>query len=617
MFKNTVAIIVCGLLLLACADEQQAAKPGRDFNLDMQALALDYFALRPEVEYLYRVPAGARGETLLTHYDPDSERARRLGARALLSKIDNYPTQGLSERQQFSVQLIQTNLGNAVAPAQVVEYGSVLIEYANWFIPYPVSQLTGPHVEVPTVLEDKYRIENAADAVGYLARLQEYSQVLDGVISKIKYDQGLGVIPPDFVLTRTIANLSELLALPVAETPLISSFSNKLRAAGIEDATGLEARAIAIMQAQVSPATTRLRDTLASLLPLASSEPGVWRLPNGDEFYQAMITHFTDTHLSAAEIHALGLAEVTRIHAEMDELLQHIGYVEGTVGERMSRLLTDHEYIYANTEAGKQQLLADLRADLDLVNQLLPQWFGLLPDREVLIKAVPPHRERAVSGAFYNAPAKDGSAPGTFWISLYNVSGNPSYTLQTLTYHEANPGHHLQSVIGLSDDLPLLNTIFYSNAAGEGWGLYAERLAAEMGIYESDPVDDIGRLQAELHRAVRLVVDTGMHALHWSREQAIAYVVETEGNHIADATAEVDRYAVWPGQALGYKLGELKIVELRERARDRMGDAFDIRDFHDRVLEDGSLPLNILEQKIDRWIATECAIEPGAAAKCG
>jgi uncharacterized protein (DUF885 family) len=603
MLKTIPAIAVSATLLFACAEK--TPPPQAEFGADMQSLALDYFALRPEVEYLYRVPDEVRGDTLLTHYDPGSEVDRRRGSRALLSKIHDYHRQDLSDEQQLSLQLLETNLGNAVAPGRQVEYGSMLIEYGNWFIPYSVSQLSGPHIEVPTILEDKYRVESAADAAGYLALLREYATVLDGVIAKLKYDQELGAIPPDFVLQRTISNLDLLLALPLHETPLINSFREKLEAAGIADASEWLAKAMLLMETEVSPATTHLRDALEALLPMASVEPGVWRLPNGKQFYQALITHFTDTHRSAEDIHALGLAEVVRIHAEMDVLLREIGYVEGSVGERMARLLKDPEYLYANTEAGKQQLLADLKSDLDLVNQQLPKWFGLLPDQEVLIKAVPAHRERAVSGAFYNAPANDGSMPGTFWISLYDVSANPSYSLQTLTYHETNPGHHLQAIVSMSGDTPLLSTIFYSNAAGEGWALYAERLAAEMGIYEGDPVDNIGRLQAELHRAVRLVVDTGMHALLWSREQAITYVVETEGNHISDATAEVERYAVWPGQALGYKLGELKIVELRERARKQLGEQFDIRAFHDRVLESGALPLNILEQKIDRWITAQ------------
>jgi len=294
---------------------------------------------------------------------------------------------------------------------------------------------------------------------------------------------------------------------------------------------------------------------------------------------------------------------VERIHSEMDSLLKSIGFTEGTVGARMSVMLQDPQYIYPNTPAGKAELMAGLAADLALANEKLPDWFGKLPNQEVAIRAVPAHREKSTSGAFYDAPSMDGTHPGIFWISLADTAVLPSYSLQTLTYHEANPGHHLQTMLGLDDSLPILNTIFYSNAAGEGWGLYAESLASEMGLYEDDPVDDLGRLQQELHHAVRLVVDTGMHALGWSREQAIEYSVATEGIHVDEAIAEIERYAVWPGQALGYKLGMLKILELRKRAQEQLGEKFDIRLFHDQVLENGALPLNLLEAKIDTWIA--------------
>jgi len=270
----------------------------------------------------------------------------------------------------------------------------------------------------------------------------------------------------------------------------------------------------------------------------------------------------------------------------------------------MQVLLNDPQYLYPNTPEGKQQLMADIDADLALVDAKLPDWFGRLPDQDVAIEAVPDSRAASTSGAFYDAPSQDGSRKGTFWISLYDTASLPSYSLQTLTYHETNPGHHLQTIIGLSDELPLLSTVFYSNAAGEGWALYAERLAAEMGIYANDPIDNIGRLQSELHRAVRLVVDTGMHAKGWSREKAIDYAVATEGIHLSEATAEIERYTVWPGQALGYKLGELKIIELREKAKQVLGDKFDIKVFHDRLLENGALPLDLMEQKINQWLET-------------
>jgi len=421
----------------------------------------------------------------------------------------------------------------------------------------------------------------------------------------MEFDSELGVLPPDFSIDRTIANLTGSISVPAAENPLVTGLRQKLAEAGLERADEFEAQAIDLVDGQVYPATRRLIAALEAVRPMASHDAGIGRLPNGAALYQALITQMTDTTLSAGEIHALGLVEVDRIHAEMDTLLKEVGYTEGTVGARMSQLLQDPQYIYPNTPEGKARLMAGLQSDLDLANARLADWFGKLPDQDVAIRVVPPQREKSTSGAFYDAPSMDGTRPGTFWIVLADTASLPSYSLQTLVYHETNPGHHLQTMLGLDPSLPILNTIFYSNAAGEGWGLYAEYLASEMGLYENDPVDDLGRLQQELHRAVRLVVDTGMHAMGWSREQAIEYSLATEGNHIDEATAEIERYAVWPGQALGYKLGMLKILELRKRAQEQLGDRFDIRTFHDRILENGALPLNLMEAKIDAWIASQ------------
>jgi uncharacterized protein (DUF885 family) len=619
MVRQIGILLFSGVALWACTEEKSPILPVEepavvtpgpvpDFDARMQQLSQDYFALRPEIATYFGVPdkkAGAGVSSQLGEYSSAGEKRRRAGLKSILDELAGIDRASLTARQKISLQLVEIEAGNAYAPATLVDYGSVLGEYGVWFVPWVVSHLTGPHIEIPAILEDKMAIGTRADAVAYLSRLNRYAGVLDEVIEKMHHDRDLGVVPPDFSIDKAIANLAVNVDMPAAENSLVVRFGEKLTDSGIADADEFMEQAVALVDEQVYPASRRLIGALTALRPLATHEPGVGRLPNGEAFYQAMITHMTDTTLAAEEIHAVGLVEVKRIHAEMDQLLNTIGYTEGTVGARMSEMLQDPEYLYANTDEGKAQLMADMAADLALADAKLPQWFGKLPEQEVAIRAVPPHREQATSGAFYDSPSLDGSRPGTFWISLADTAVLPSYSLQTLTYHEANPGHHLQTVLSMDPSLPILNTIFYSNAAGEGWGLYAEYLASEMGLYENDPVDDLGRLQQELHRAVRLVVDTGMHALGWSREQAIEYSVATEGIHLDEATAEVERYAVWPGQALGYKLGMLKILELRKRAQQQLGDGFDIRTFHDRVLEDGALPLNLMEAKIDAWIAEQ------------
>ena len=619
MAKQIGIVLLSSMALLGCTEEKSPVQPVDetamvtpspvpDFAARMEQLSQDYFALRPEMATYYGVPdekAGAGISSRLGEYSSAGEKQRRAGLKAIIDELADIDRVSLTASQKISLQLVETEASNAYAPATLVDYGSVLGEYGLWFVPYVVSHLTGPHVEIPAILEDKMAVRTKADAVAYLTRLNRYAGVLDDVIEKMHFDRDLGVVPPDFSIDKALANLAASVDMPAAENSLVTGFSRKLTDAGIERADEFIEQAVALVDEQVYPATGRLIEALTVLRPLASHEPGVGRLPNGEVFYRAMITHMTDTTLAVEEIHAVGLVEVKRIHTEMDQLLNTIGYTEGTVGARMSEMLQDPEYIYPNTDEGKAQLMADMAADLALADARLPQWFGKLPEQEVAIRAVPPHREKSTSGAFYDAPSMDGSRPGTFWISLADTAVLPSYSLQTLTYHEANPGHHLQTMLSLDPSLPILNTIFYSNATGEGWGLYAEYLASEMGLYENDPVDDLGRLQQELHRAVRLVVDTGMHALGWSREQAIEYSVAVEGIHLDEATAEIERYAVWPGQALGYKLGMLKILELRKRAQEQLGERFDIRTFHDRVLEEGALPLGLLEAKIDAWIGAQ------------
>jgi len=576
-----------------------------DFKQQMEKLSQTYFSTRPEMATYYGLSnkkAGMGVDAISAYYDPAAENNRRQIIKTMLKQLDAIDATTLTSKQSVSLELIKFELNAAFGPAQQVEYGSVLGEYGFWFLPYPVSHLSGAHVEFPTMMEDKFAVTNESQANAYLSRLSSYPKIIDGLIKKIDHDKNLGVIPPDFVIDNTISNLKHKIKLNAEKHPLVTSFEEKLKANSVESQPHLITTAIAHIKSGYIPATQRLIDRLTVLKDSAKHHAGIDRLPNGKALYQAMITHMSDTTMTPEDIHKLGLSEVDRISNEMDGLLQKVGYKQGSVGERMGKLLKDPKYVYPNTEQGKKKILSDINADLALINKELDKWFGLLPTQKVVVKAVPEHLATSGSGAYYDGPALDGSRPGTFWIIMNDTESLPSYSLQTLTYHETNPGHHLQTVISLSDELPILNAIFYSNAAGEGWALYAERLAFEMGIYQNDPVDDIGRLQAELHRAVRLVVDTGMHAFGWSREKAIDYSIKTEGIHMDEAVGEIERYAVWPGQALGYKLGELKIRYLREKAKKALGEKFDIRTFHDRILEDGTLPLNLMEKKINRWI---------------
>ena len=587
------------------ADAPAAGSTAIDFDDVVADVSGRYFAMNPEMATYYGVPesvAGPGRDSQLGGLSPAAEAERRAIAAAIVAQLEAVDSTALNPREAIVHAVLLTQFRNASGPARVVDYGAVFADYGNWFLPYPVSQLSGPQIAIPGILEKQQRVASSADADAYLTRLAGYANAIDEVITKIDADRKLGVVPPDFIIDKAVAVIEARSLAAPSEHSLVTSFRKRLDEAGVADSDKHAAKAATLIETGVYPANRRLVAALKVLRDNAGSEAGVWRLPNGDAFYRAMITHMTDTTLDPQEIHDIGLAEVTRILSEMDAILRAEGYTDGTVGERMSALGEEERFVYPNTDEGKIRLIADLNAQMAEIEPMLPDWFGLLPKAQVVVKRVPVYAEQSATGGFYDAPAMDGSRPGTYWINLRDTAIWPSYSLKTLTYHEANPGHHLQTVIGMEQQSPILQTVLYSNAFGEGWGLYAEALAKEMGLYDDDPFSDLGRLQDELHRAIRLVVDTGMHALKWSREQAIRYMVETEGAHPSEAEAEIDRYVVWPGQALGYKIGMLRIQALRAEAEAKMGEGFDIREFHDEVLRNDAVPLDVLGAKIERWM---------------
>ena len=586
-----------------------AASPARPTAVAVEReLTATYFQWFPEMATYYSVDpaiAGPGSSTRLSPRTPADEVAKRAAFQRVLDRFGEVDVTSLSQSEQVFHAALEATLRGSLAPAEVVDYGTVFSAWGMWFMPYAVSQMGGPQDLVTKLLDSQQPVRNAADAEDYLTRLGAYARTIDETIAKIEHDRRLGVVPPGFILDKAIATLAPPNDGEPSRHPLVVALANKARAAGLPQPEAWAKRAETLVVDGVLPANARLAAKLQSLRAGASDEPGIWRLPRGDALYQAMILHLTDTTLSPRQIHDLGLAEVARILGEMDTVLRAEGYTKGSVGERMAALSAEKRFAYSNDAAGKARLLADANAQLAEIAPLLPQWFGTLPPQQVVVKAVPEQAESSSSGGFYDAPALDGSRPGTYWINLRDTAILPSFKLKTLTYHEANPGHHLQAAFGMSADTPVIATALYSNAFGEGWGLYAEALAKEMGLYAKDPYGDLGRLQDELWRAVRLVVDTGMHSLRWSRQQAIDYAITTAGVHPLEAEAEVDRYAVWPGQALGYKVGMLEIQRLRRVAQEALGDRFDIRAFHVELLQDGAVPLQVLEAKVQRWIEAQ------------
>jgi uncharacterized protein (DUF885 family) len=360
------------------------------------------------------------------------------------------------------------------------------------------------------------------------------------------------------------------------------------------------------VEKSVYPAYERMRAALIEQRPKAQdTADGVGRLPDGAAFYQAMLKQFTTSDYTPDEVHALGLAEVARIDGEMDALLDSQGLTEGTVAERVAALRTDPRFQFPNTDEGRAQVLDRYRAILDEVAARMPEYFRTIPPGKLAVERVPVSTEKGSSGAHYKPAAMDGSRPGTFFANLRDTTETPAWSMKTLAYHEGIPGHHFQiaTAQGLKG-LPMIRQQPIYSAYSEGWALYAERLMAEIGLYDGDPFGDLGRLQAEMYRAVRLVVDTGLHAKGWTREQAIDYMVAATGMAESEVTSEIERYMALPGQACAYKVGQLKILELREKARAELGAKFDLKDFHTVVLENGAVPLTVLEALVDDWIAT-------------
>jgi uncharacterized protein (DUF885 family) len=484
-----------------------------------------------------------------------------------------------------------------------VDYGTTAGAWTLWFLPYPIVQNSGPTVDIPNFLSSQQPVTNAEEAETFLVRLASVEQALDGALESYRHGVQQGAIPPDFIVDRSLAVVEAFIEPPAGQNSLYVSFANNLEAADIEDAEAYADRALKMIDAQVIPAYQRIADYLGEIRASAPHDAGIWRLPDGEALYAAMIRHMTDSDVSAEDIHQTGLDEVDRITREMDEILRAEGYTDGSVGERMQKLNVEARFLYSHDAEGKEKLLNDVRAMVDGMYAELPNWFRKLPKHKVEVRPVPEFSQSSSPMGYYNNPAPDGSRPGYYFINLRDTALHPSWTLPTLSYHEAVPGHHLDGATAMELDVPPVVKALWSNTSGEGWALYAELLAAEMGMYADDPYGDLGRLQAELHRAVRLVTDTGMHAKKWSREQAIEYMVDVEGLDRATATSEIERYAVWPAQALGYKLGQLRILALREEAEQALGDAFDIRDFNQQVLNVASAPLPFIENTIRNWIA--------------
>lgn len=473
---------------------------------------------------------------------------------------------------------------------------------------YPVNQAFGEQRNLPNFLLTQHQIKNQRLARHYVDRLHALGSVLDAVNADIARQAKAGVVAPDFIIAASIEQMRGLIAGAPDKNILVTNLTDKTAALDdVEDTRGaLVGEATEVVRESIYPAYKRLIAREEGILSHARHDAGLWRLKNGSAYYADQLRFLTSTDMTPDEIHAFGLAEVARISAELDADLKAVGLSDGTVGERIDTLMADPRFAFKNSDDDRAKMLADYKRLLDRVRTLLPRYFAHIPSLPLDVQRVPPFAEKGSAGAYYQPPSLDGSRPGVFFANLRNTGETPQWAMPTLAYHEGIPGHHLQIATAMEiSGLPLMRSVNFLPAYGEGWALYAEHLAYDIGLYKDSPYGNIGRLQAELFRAVRLVVDTGMHAKHWSREQAISYMQTTTGMAPSDVTAEIERYVVWPGQACAYKIGMKTILGLREKAQVALGPKFDLKEFHAVVLENGALPLWLLQKNVDHWLAVK------------
>ncbi len=598
-------ILLTGAAAAALSPALAAAAPqaeGARLNALFDAFVEEQLDEAPEFATSLGVDKGKRAhqKSELSHRSLAEVRryeALVAGQLARLRKIDRSK---LSGTDLISYDVVLYGLAQQDADNKRFDYGGGGVGG-----PYVLSQLTGAYQSTPDFLDSQHAIAVKADADAYLARLAAFGRTLDEETALTRHDIGLGVTPPDFVLTRALDQMTKLRAQPAETSVLVASLVRRTKDKSIAGDWGTPAKKI--VDETIYPALDRQIALLKSLQAGAVHDAGVWRLKDGDAYYAASIEQTTTTTMSPKELHQMGLDVVADHTAKIDVLMKANGLTAGTVGERLRAMYDDPKFRYPNTDDGKEKLIADLNAKVHEIRALLPKYYGTLPKAELIITRVPKYIEAGAPGGYYNSGSLDGARPGNYYINLRDTAEVPSWTLPTLTYHEGIPGHHLQISIAQETTLPLIRKIVGFTAYVEGWALYSEQCAAEMGLYDNDPWGHIGQLHDAMFRGVRLVVDSGMHAMHWSREQAVKYYVDTLGDQDASAITEIERYCVWPGQACAYMVGKLTILRLRDKAKTALGAKFDIREFHDAVLLGGAVPLTVLETIIDGYIAARQA----------
>jgi uncharacterized protein (DUF885 family) len=516
-----------------------------------------------------------------------------------LERLKAVDTSRLSDGARIDVDVVRT-AHEFAAQGFKFPYGDSALLNTSWAYrnaPYVVAQNTGAFLEIPSTLDEQHSVDTPADADAYLARLEAYAGQLDGETGRLKTAAAQNVIAPDFLLDKTLAQIKLARGGKVADWQVVHSLARRTKQMSGDYA----GKATKIATDKIAPALDRQIAELEAHRKRATSDAGVWKLPRGDEYYSWALRVGTTTQMTPDQVHAMGQEELRALQSEMDGILKKQGLTQGTVGERMTALGKDQRYHFADSDEGRAKVMEYLNGRITDIRKRLPRAFATLVPGNMEIKRMAPEVEPGAPGAYGGAGTIDGKVPGKFWINLGTMENWTTYNLATLSYHESIPGHVWQGEYTFK--LPLMRSLLSFNAYTEGWALYAEQLAAELGVYDNDPVGRLGYLQSIAFRACRLVVDTGLHVKRWTRKHAIEWFATTNGSSLGEVTSEVDRYCAWPGQACGYKVGHSEINRLRTKAQKELGAKFDLRQFNDALVIGGGVPMVVLARNIDAFIA--------------
>ena len=567
-------------------------------NALLDSIGENLLALSPEGATSLGIDTGARAHLRSKLSDRSQAGQDKIAAtlRADLARAEAVDTSALPHSTRTTVEVVKSAYRVAL-DGFAQPYGDVAV--GGWRnTPYVVIQNVGAYLDLPRFLDSDHPIRNTADAEAYLSRLESYPVQLEGELGRLKAAAGKGLIAPAFLIDKAVSQMTMSVKNAREGGGLVESIVRRTK-----DIPGNWAeRARAISQQKVAPALERQLAELQAQRARATMDAGMWARPGGPEFYNWALRASTTTNMTPDEIHQMGLDQVAELHGRMDVILKKLGYTQGTVGARMTALSNDPRYKFAEGDPGRAEIMAFIQERLKIIRAQLPRAFRTLVRGNLEVKRLPPEEEPGAPGAYGGAGSIDGSIPGKFWINLRTTDLHRKYDLPDLAHHEAIPGHVWQGEY--SNQLPLIRTMLAFNAYSEGWALYAEQLADELGVYDDFEVGRLGYLQSLAFRAIRLVVDTGLHHKRWTREQGVRYFVETNGSKQEEVASEVDRYCSWVGQACGYKIGHTEIVRQRGRAQKALGSRYDLRDFDDTVVKGGNVPLDVLAKNVDEYIAT-------------